>query len=168
MFDENKVPHPVHEGRLEALESVLEQIAPEPLLISYWWTFDVPRILKWCANHNISARRYSGPKDEADWNAGKFRVLLLQEQSAFGLNLHEPCRDVFHYSYTWNAELWEQMNGRVGPVRQAQAGKKKVARVWYAKAKGTIETEVIASNMRKISVQDALKLARSRRLYDKY
>lgn len=167
VFDENKIPHPVHDGRLEALESVLEQIAPEPLLVSYWFTFDAPRIMKWCEARGISARVYKGPKDEADWNARKFRVLLLQEQSAFGLNLHEPCRDIFHYTYTWNAELWEQMIGRVGAVRQAQAGKKKVARVWYAQAKGTIEAGVIDSNMRKISAQDALKLARARRLYDK-
>ena len=50
--------------------------------------------------------------------------MLLQEQSAFGLNLHEPCRDIFHYSYTWNAELWTQMIERVGAARQVQAGKK--------------------------------------------
>jgi hypothetical protein len=90
-------------------------------------------------------------------------VLLLQEQSAYGLNLHEPCRDIFHYTYTWSAELWTQMIGRVGPVRQAQAGKKCVVRVWYAKAVGTIEAEVIDSNMQKITVEQALKRARAQR-----
>jgi ATP-dependent Clp protease ATP-binding subunit ClpA len=112
----------------------------------------------------VSARLYSGKRDEDDWNARKFRVLLLQEQSAFGLNLHEPCRDTFHYTYTWNAELWQQMNERCGPARQAQAGKKVVSRVWYAQAVDTIESEVIDSNFRKITVEQALKRARAQRL----
>ena len=88
--------------------------------------------------------------------------MLLQEQSAFGLNLHEPCRDILHYTYTWNAELWTQMCDRVGATRQAQAGKKCVARVWYAIAKGTVDGDVVDSNFRKITVEQALKRARRR------
>jgi len=63
---------------------------------------------------------------------------------------------------------WQQMIERVGPARQEQAGKKEVVRVWYAKAIGTIENDVIESNFRKITVEQALKRARARRLYDKY
>ena len=163
VYDGDSASHPVHEARLQTLTDVLEQIAPQPLLVSYWWKSDVPRILAHLKAERVVARVYQGQKDEADWNAGKIRVLLLQEQSAHGLNLHMPCRDIMHYSYTWNAELWEQMIERVGPARQAQAGKKQVVRVWYAQAQGTIEQEVIDSNFRKISVQDALKSARARR-----
>jgi hypothetical protein len=89
-------------------------------------------------------------------------VLLLQEQSAFGLNLHGPCRDILHYSYTWSAELWQQMVERVGPARQAQAGKKAAVRVWYAVAKGTVDQDVVDSNFQKITVEQALKRARAR------
>jgi hypothetical protein len=78
------------------------------------------------------------------------------------LNLHEPCRDMMHYSYTWNAELWQQMVERVGPARQAQAGKKAAVRVWYALAKGTVDQDVIDSNFKKITVEQALKRARAR------
>jgi hypothetical protein len=154
--------HHVHDARLEALDDVLEQIEPAPLLVSYWWKSDPPRILAHLARQKILARVYQGKQDEQDWNARKFRVLLLQEQSAFGLNLHEPCRDILHYSYTWNAELWTQMIERVGPARQAQAGKKAVVRVWYAIAKGTVDHDVIDSNFKKITVEQALKRARAR------
>lgn len=164
IYDENSMPHHIHDGRLEALDDVLNQIEPEMLLVSYWWKFDVPKIMQHLNGRGISARVYSGKQDEDDWNARKFRVLLLQEQSAYGLNLHEPCRDIFHYSYYWNAELWTQMLNRVGPARQAQAGKKKVVRVWYARARGTIEQDVIDSNFRKISIEDALKRARAQRM----
>ena len=154
--------HHVHDARLEALDYVLEQIDPDPLLVSYWWVADVSRILEHLKKRGIDARRYTGKQDETDWNNRKFRVMLLQEQSAFGLNLHEPCRDILHYSYTYSAELWQQMVERVGPARQAQAGKKAAVRVWYAIAKGTIDRDVIDSNFGKITVEQALKRARAR------
>jgi SNF2 family DNA or RNA helicase len=164
IYDENTAPHPIHDAKLEALTDILDQIAPKPLLVTYWWKFDVPRILKAMASARIAARVYSGQRDEDDWNAGKIRVLLLQEQSAHGLNLHAPCHDVCFYSYTWNAEYWQQMIERVGPARQAQLGLKRVVRVWSIRAKGTIEADVVESNERKISVEQALKRARARRL----
>jgi hypothetical protein len=159
---ETEITHAVHEGRLEALDDVLDQIEPEPLLVSYWWKSDPPRILAHLKKRGIVARLYQGKQDETDWNNRKFRVMLLQEQSAFGLNLHEPCRDILHYSYTYSAELWQQMVERVGPARQAQAGKKAAVRVWYAIAKGTIDRDVIDSNFGKITVEQALKRARAR------
>jgi hypothetical protein len=163
IYDADSSPHPLHDDRLEALDTVLEETGGEPVLVAYWWKPDVPRILNHLKKLGISARVYSGKKDEDDWNARKFRVLLLQEQSAFGLNLHEPCRDVFFYTYTWSAELWTQMIERVGPARQAQAGKKRVVRVWYAQAVNTVESGVIDSNFKKISVEEALKRARAQR-----
>lgn len=159
---ETDLAHEVHDGRLETLDDVLDQIEPEPLLVSYWWRTDPPRILEHLKRRKIAARLYRGKQDEIDWNARKFRVMLLQEQSAFGLNLHEPCRDILHYSYTYSAELWQQMVERVGPARQAQAGKKAAVRVWYAAARGTIDGDVIDSNFRKITVEQALKRARAR------
>jgi hypothetical protein len=159
---ETEIAHAVHEGRLEVLDDVLDQIEPEPLLVSYWWRNDPARILAHLKKRGIEARKYGGKQDEIDWNARKYRVMLLQEQSAFGLNLHGPCRDILHYTYTWSAELWQQMVERVGPARQAQAGKACVVRIWYAIAKGTTDQDVIDSNFGKITVEQALKRARAR------
>jgi hypothetical protein len=159
---ETEETHHVHDARLETLDDVLDQIEPEPLLVSYWWKSDPARILEHLKRRKIAARVYRGKQDELDWNARKYRVMLLHEQSAFGLNLHEPCRDILHYSYFWNAELWQQMNERVGPARQAQAGKKAAVRVWYAAAKGTVDHDVVDSNFRKITVEQAFKRARAR------
>jgi SNF2 family DNA or RNA helicase len=166
IFDENAMPHAVHDAKLEGLEDILEQISPKPLLVSYWWTFDVPRILGAMQKAGISCRVYKGKKDEDDWNAGKIRVLLLHAQSAFGLSLHQVCHDICFYSYNWNAELWQQMIERVGPARQAQLGLKRVVRVWTIRAVGTIEGDVIDSNTCKISIEQALKRARARRKVD--
>lgn len=159
---ETELTHAVHEGRLETLDDVLDQTEPEQVLVSYWWKSDPPRILAHLKKRGIAARKYSGKQDEADWNARKFRVMLLQEQSAFGLNLHEPCRDIFHYTCWWSGELWTQMLERVGAARQVQAGKTAVVRVWYAIAKGTVDQDLVDSNLGKITVEDAFKRARAR------
>lgn len=159
VYSENGTPHFVHDEKIEALEDILEQIAPKPLLVAYWWKFDVPRILKAFPN---GTRVYSGKADEDDWNSGKVRVLLLHLQSAHGLNLHKVCHDVCFYSYNWNAENWTQMIERVGPARQAQLGLKRVVRVWSIRARGTIESDVVESNEGKISVEQAFKRARAR------
>lgn len=163
IYDKGAAPHHIHDDRLDALDTVLTETGNEPVLVSYWWKTDANRLLNHLKARGVSARVYAGKQDEADWNAGKVRVMLLHEQSAYGLNLHLPCRDVFMYTYTWSAELWTQFIGRVGPVRQAQAGKKCVVRVWYAQAAGTIDSAVIDSNFQKISVEDALKRARAQR-----
>jgi hypothetical protein len=151
--------HWIHDAKIEALEDIVEQIGNEPLLVSYWWKFDVPKILKAFPQ----ARVYNGQKEEDEWNAGKIKMLLLHEQSAFGLNLHGPCRNLCFYSYFWNAELWTQMINRIGPTRQAQAGFKRVVRVWSIRTVGTIEADVVESNEGKISIEGALKRARARR-----
>jgi hypothetical protein len=167
VYDDDSTAHRVHEARLDALDDVLDQIAPEPLLLTYWFRFDVARILDHCKARGISARVYTDERDERDWNAGNVQVLLLHEQSAHGLNLHVPCRDVCFYTQCWSAELRQQIIERVGPARQVQIGKKKVVRVWDIVANGTLDRDLIAANERKITVEQALKRARARRLYDK-
>lgn len=163
VYDDQSMPHAIHDAKLEGLDDILEQIAPKPLLVSYWWQFDVPRILGHLQKLGIPARVYKGKRDEDDWNAGKIRVLLLHAQSAFGLSLHQVCHDICFYSYVWNAELWQQMIERIGPARQAQLGLKRIVRIWTIRTIGTIEADVIDSNMRKITIEQALKRARARR-----
>lgn len=157
IYDSKSDAHAVHDAKIEALGEIIEQIN-SPLLVAYQWRFDLPRILKALPK----AKLYSDDV-VADWNAGKIPVMLLHMQSAHGLNLHRPCHDVCFYSYNWSAENWQQMIERVGPARQAQLGLARVVRVWIIKAKGTIDTDVVDSNMQKITVEQALKRARAQR-----
>lgn len=157
IYDSKSDAHAVHDAKIEALGEIIEQI-DSPLLVAYQWRFDLPRILKAFPK----AKLYSDDIVAA-WNAGRIPVLLLHMQSAHGLNLHRPCHDVCFYSYNWSAENWQQMIERVGPARQAQLGLARVVRVWIIKAKGTIDTDVVDSNMQKITVEQALKRARAQR-----
>jgi SNF2 family DNA or RNA helicase len=157
IYDANTDAHEVHDERIEALADIVEQIQ-SPLLVAYQWRFDLPRILKAFPKARVYADNIMN-----DWNAGNVPIMLLHMQSAHGLNLHKPCHDVCFYSYNWSAENWQQMIERVGPARQAQLGSKRVVRVWTIRAKGTIDADVVDSNERKISIEQALKRARARR-----
>lgn len=159
VYDEAHGPHDVHEEKMEALRDVVDQNGGEPLLVTYWWKFDPDNIRKAFPH----ARVYEGQRTEDEWNAGKIKMLLLHEQSAHGLSLHEVCRDVCFFSYTSNAELRKQMIARIGPVRQFQAGFKRIVRVWDIQADDTIEQDVIESNDEKLSVEDAFRRGQARR-----
>jgi SNF2 family DNA or RNA helicase len=159
VYDDNDIERAVHDAKIEGLADILEQIAPEPLLVAYYWRFDVPRILKAFPQ----ARVYSGKQDERDWNAGKVPMMLLHMQSPYGLNLHGPCHDICFYSYRWDAEAWTQMLNRVGATRQAQIESKRIVRVWSIRSRGTIDADVIDSNFKKLTVEEALKRARAQR-----
>lgn len=148
----------IHDARLEALDDVIEGAAG-PLLVSYWWKFDAPRIQK-AYPHAII---YQGQKEEDLWNAGKAPLMLIHQQSSYGVNLHLGGRDLAFYSYVWNAEHRQQMIERIGPTRQAQAGLKRVVRIWDISARDTLDMGVLDSNAGKISIEQALKRARARR-----
>jgi SNF2 family DNA or RNA helicase len=158
IYDDTGTTHHIHDAKIEALADVVEQTGPEPIIVTYWWQFD-RSVLQ---NAFPGARVYSGQKDQDDFNAGKIKMLLLHEQSAYGISLHHGGRDIVFYSYVWNAELRQQMVERCGPARQAQAGYKRVVRIWDISAVGTVEEDVIASNAGKITVEQALKQARAR------
>jgi SNF2 family DNA or RNA helicase len=157
VYDEFQVAHPVHDARIEALEDIVE--AAGPLLVSYWWKFDVPRIKKAFPQ----AVLYAGQREQDLWNEGKIPLMLIHQQSSYGVNLHLGGRDLAFYSYVWNAEHRQQMIERIGPTRQAQAGFKRVVRIWDITARDTIDQGVLDSNAGKISVEQALKRARARR-----
>ncbi len=83
-YDDAKNWTDVHSGKLDALDSIIEETAGANLLIAYWWKHDAERIKK----RFPQARILKTKKDEDDWNAGKIPLLLAHPQSAgHGLNL---------------------------------------------------------------------------------
>jgi hypothetical protein len=158
IYDDTGTAHQIHDAKIEALEDISEQTAGEPLIVTYWWQFDRERLIK-AFPHAVV---YRGQQEQDNFNAGKIKILLLHLQSAYGISLHHGGRDIVFYSYVWNAELRQQMIERCGPARQAQAGYKRVVRIWDISAANTVEGDVIASNAGKITVEEALKKARAR------
>lgn len=159
IFDASHTAHAVHDAKLEGLESVVSELQ-EPLLVAYYFTFTPDRIQKLYKN----ARVLRTARDVDDWNAGKIDMMLVHYQSAgHGLNLQDGGRALVYFDEIWDAELREQVLERLGPMRQKQSGHARTVLVYDIITKDTMDVEARERIDSKLSVQDALMLARARR-----
>jgi SNF2 family DNA or RNA helicase len=159
VYDDAKIAHWVHDAKVEALRSVIDELQ-EPLLVSYWYKYE-PALLK---KAFPDFRLFKNKQDEDDWNAGKIPLMGVHPGSAgHGVNLQFGGRAMAHFTHTWDLELRMQVSERIGPVRQAQANLNRAVIHYDLIAKGTIDEEVLQRIDGKMSVQEALMLAQSRR-----
>ncbi len=148
----------VHSAKLEALESIAEELQ-EPLLVTYWYRAEIDMLKK----HFKDIRIFSGQQDEADWNAGKIQLMAIHPQSAgHGINLQYGGRAMAHMTHTWNAELREQVEARIGPLRQKQAGLDRAVVHYNLVATGTLDRDVLDRVAGKLDIQTALMRAHAR------
>ena len=105
----------IHDVKIEALRSIYEEAAGEPVLVAYNFRHDLARIQKAFPE----ARVINTPQAEDDWNAGKIRLGLGHPASmGHGLNLQYGGHIGVWFGYTWDTELYEQFNKRLD--RQGQ------------------------------------------------
>lgn len=149
----------LHDAKLDALESVIEEAAGMPVLVAYHFKPDLARL----RTRFPEGRELKTTADEDAWNAGEIPVLFAHPQSAgHGLNLQDGGNIICFFGNWWDAELHDQIIERIGPVRQLQAGHDRAVFIHYIVAKGTIDVDVVARVHGKKSVQEVLKEAMKR------
>jgi SNF2 family DNA or RNA helicase len=147
---------PVHDAKLEALESVVVEAAGAPVLVAYHFKPDLARILA----RFKQARQIKTKKDEDDWNAGRIPIGVMHPASGgHGLNLQHGGNIICFYSHWWSLENRQQIIERIGPVRQMQAGYNRPVFIYDLVARGTLEEDVLERHRSKASVQDILMAA---------
>ena len=144
----------VHDVKIEALESVIEEAAGTPVLVAYHFKSDLARILKAFPK----ARQLdANPKTIDEWNAGRIPLLVAHPQSAgHGLSLQHGGNIMCFFSSNWSLEADMQFIERLGPTRQAQSGYNRPVFLHRIVAAQTIEEVVVARLKSKASIQDAL------------
>ncbi len=151
----------VHDLKIKALESIIEEAAGMPVLVSYHFKSDLERLLK-----AFPQGRHLGkePKTIRDWNKGKIPVLFAHPASAgHGLNLQDGGNILVFFSHWWDLEQYQQITERIGPTRQAQAGHDRPVFVYHIVAKDTMDTVVMERRESKREVQDLLMEAMKKR-----
>lgn len=152
----------VHDAKLRALESVIEEAAGAPVLVAYHFRSDLERLQKAFPRARVLDK---DPATIREWNAGKIPILLAHPASAgHGLNLQDGGHHLAFYSLSWNLEEHDQIIERIGPVRQRQAGHNRPVFVHYLLAEDTIDEIVLDRLLHKRSVQDVLMDAMRRKL----
>lgn len=144
----------VHDEKIKALESVIEEASGVPILVTYHFKSDLARL------------REAFPKGRTldasigtiqDWNAGHIPILFAHPASAgHGLNLQSGGNIIVFFGHWWNLEEYQQIIERIGPVRQMQAGHDRPVFIHHILARNTIDEVVMQRRETKREVQDLL------------
>jgi SNF2 family DNA or RNA helicase len=144
----------VHDAKLDALASVVEEAGGAPVLVAYQFRSDLHRLQRAFPQ---GRQLDTDPRTIADWNAGAIPILFAHPASAgHGLNLQDGGNILVFFSQTWNLEHHDQILERIGPVRQMQAGHDRPVFLHYLVARDTLDETMIERRDGKRSVQDAL------------
>lgn len=151
--DDGKSWGVMHDEKIEALQSIVNETGGEPLLVSYEFRHELARILKAFPQ----ARELRTKKDENDWNKGLIPMLVTHPQSAgHGLSLQHGGHILVYFGHTWQQEASAQILERIGPMRQMQSGYKRPVIVYRIITSDTADEAVIAVNEHRANVMDAL------------
>ena len=151
----------VHDAKLEALESVLEEAGGAPVLVAYHFKSDLQRLRKAFPKARVLDK---DPATIAQWNRGEIPLLLAHPASAgHGLNLADGGNILVFFSLNWNLEEHMQIIERIGPMRQKQAGYDRPVFVHYIMARQTVDSMVLERLQSKKSVQEILIEAMKRK-----
>jgi hypothetical protein len=161
IYTEGKAWAPLHDEKLQALESIVQEAAGMPVICAYHWVHDRERIMKAFPK----AVDLATPRGLEAFRTGKVALGLAHPQSlGHGIDgLQDVTNIVAFYSHWWALEYRDQIVERVGPVRQMQAGHKRPVFLHYIVARDTVDELVLARHETKRSVQDILLEAMKRR-----
>ena len=147
----------LHDAKLQALESVVEESGGMPILVAYHFKSDLARLQRaFPQGRQLDA----DPRTIRDWNAGRIPLLFAHPASAgHGLNLQDGGNILVYFSHWWNLEERMQILERIGPTRQMQAGHDRPVFVHNIIARDTVDEMVMERVATKREVQDILLAA---------
>jgi SNF2 family DNA or RNA helicase len=150
----------IHDAKLQALESIIEEAAGMPVLVAYHFKSDLGRLQK-CFPQGRPLD--ADPETIRAWNRGDIPVLFAHPASAgHGLNLQDGGNIIAFFGHWWNLEEYQQIIERIGPTRQIQAGHNRPVFIHHIVAADTVDEIVMARRDSKREVQDLLMEAMKR------
>lgn len=145
----------LHDEKLKALDSIIEEASGAPVLVAYHWQFSAAAILR---KYGKQARMLDkNPFTIAAWNRGEVPVLIANPAAAgHGLNLQDGGNILVIFDEWWDLEQYLQVVERIGPTRQYQAGHPRPVYVYHIITEGTLDPVVLSRLQSKRKVQDLL------------
>lgn len=144
----------VHDVKLQALESIIEEAGGEPLLVAYHFKSDLARLRKAFPQGRV----LSDPVQMREFKTGRYEVGFGHPGSmGHGVDgLQDHCHRIAFFGHWWDLDQRDQIIGRVGPVRQYQAGHKHPVYIYDIIARDTVDELVVARHETKREVQTLL------------
>lgn len=144
----------LHNGKIEALESIVEEASGMPVLVSYSFKSDRERLLK----HFKGAVDLATTAGMAKFRTGSAPVGIGHPASiGHGIDgLQDVTNIIVFFGLDYNLENRQQIIERIGPTRQFQSGHDRPVFIHNLIAKGTLDELVLARVETKASVQQLL------------
>lgn len=152
----------VHDEKIAALESIIEEAAGMPVLVAYYFKSDLARLKKaFPKGRHIDTKR-----DENDFKAGLIDIAFAHPASlGHGVDGFQYVTNIIaFFTLDWNLENYQQIIERIGPVRQIQAGFNRNVFVYHIIARNTVDEDKVERQKSKKSVQDILLTAMKHRV----
>jgi SNF2 family DNA or RNA helicase len=152
VYDEDRNVVEVHEGKINALEALVDAMNGNPLLVFYQFRHEVDL---------IEARiKGAEPIDVTRWNRGEQKVAYAHPKSAgAGLNLQHGGATMCWYSLPWSLDLYIQACGRLH-----RQGQKRSVVIHHLIVPESIDEDVMVALAAKKDGQDRLLEALKRRI----
>lgn len=140
MYDEERVVHPVHNHKFDALKSIAKK-EQQPLFVACIFQHEQDRIRKQFPDAKFFADAKTidaQTKLINAWNAGKVQMMVAHPASVgHGLNLQHGSSVMVWISLTYSRENYEQMIARL-----ARRGQENVIKVYRLMVPGTVDDAV--------------------------
>jgi len=131
----------VHDEKLDALNSIIEEASGAPIMCVYWFKSDLARLKK---RFPQGVRLDAKKATEDAWNRGDIPLLFVHYKSAgHGLNLQYGGNIAAIFGMTWSLELYMQVIERIGPMRQLQSGYDRVVMIYQILARNTVDEDMM-------------------------
>jgi SNF2 family DNA or RNA helicase len=149
IYDNDKNSHHIHDLKIEALKSIVDEEPNHPLLVAYNFKSDLERLKIAFPNADVLDKNESTINK---WNEGKIKMLIAHPASAgHGLNLQKGGSKIVWFGLNYSLELYQQFNARLH-----RQGQKDVVRVIHLIVKNTIDVKIMRVLNQKAVLQDEL------------
>lgn len=140
VFDRYGTAEPVHTGKLDELDAILEELEGEPAIVCYWYQHDLER-LKARHPHAVDLSTEEGM---AAAKAGRVKLALLHPASAgHGIDgLQDHFSVMVWFALPASFELFDQANKRI-----VRSGQKETVRIYRIIASNGIADPRIAARL---------------------
>lgn len=156
IYDDEKVAHPIHNHKIEALKELVEAANGRPVMVFYSFIEDKRRILE----EFPEARELRTDADYKAWNRGEIPVLVAHPASAgHGLNMQDGGNIMIWYGLPDSLELYQQ-----GIKRLHRQGQKNTVYIYRILTRDTHDEDILRSLARKERTQESLLLALKARI----
>jgi SNF2 family DNA or RNA helicase len=155
IYDTERVPHNIHEHKIERLKELVEELNGQPLMVAYQFEHEYTRLLA-AFPEALAIRGGMSKKQLSEvvetWNQNQTQMLLVQPTAAaLGLNLQFGGNAICWFTLTYNLEEYIQLIARL-----LRRGQTKSVMNYILAAENTIDAVVAKAITTKGITQDSL------------